>query len=490
MSLNLFHSLVILLGFTSITLAQGPFFIPSNSNFPVASTFINSMDVESADVDNDGDLDIIIAGEFRRNLLLFNDGAGVFAEDPARLFPEKNVNDGFPGEDSEDIVFADFDQDNDLDILFVSEDSLFHELLVNDGNGLFTFIAYDFPTSTGNAVAVLDLNNDDYPDVIVGNNGQNNVYINNQDLTFTAENNRWPVNSEGTQDLKLIDLDNDGDLDIIEGIDLGSNNILINTDGFFTEENNRLPNTGLTLETRKISLADVNGDGHDDIYVSTVNFTGTAHLQNRLYLNDGNGFFTDATGTHLPVSLQHTLDAVFLDYDLDNDLDLITTDFQNPTGLNYHSFENDGNGIFTESTTDVFQSFALSNGISLHSADFNNDSYPDLYFGNFQETDDLLLFDESALSVEDLDLSVDIITYPNPTQGIFSIMSIIVMDQSEIIIKIHNTKGQLVMEAKNLGNKIQPLEVTLDISSFANGIYFYSVYDDETLVTNGKIIKK
>jgi len=448
------------------------------------------MDVESADVDNDGDMDIIIAGEFRRNLLLFNDGTGVFAEDGSRLFPEKNVNDGFPGEDSEDIVFADFDQDNDLDILFVSEDSLFHELLVNDGTGFFTFIAYEFPTSTANAVAVLDLNNDNYPDVIVGNNGQNNVYINNQDLTFTQENNRWPVNSEGTQDLKLIDLDNDGDLDVVEGIDLGSNNILINSSGFFTEGNNRLPNTGLTLETRKISLADVNGDGHADIYISTVNFIGTANLQNRLYLNDGNGFFMDATGTNLPVSFQHTLDAVFLDYDLDNDLDLITTDFQNSTGLNYHSFENNGNGIFIESTEDVFQSFALSNGISLHAADFNNDTFPDLYFGNFQETDDLLLYDESALSVEELDLSVDIITYPNPTQGIFSIMSINIMDETDIIIKLHNTKGQLVKEMKNFGKKIQPLEVTMDISSFANGIYFYSVYDGDTLVTNGKIIKR
>ncbi|RLD29181.1 MAG: hypothetical protein DRI70_02625 [Bacteroidetes bacterium] len=382
------------------------------------------------------------------------------------------------------------DQDGDTDVLFVSEDSLFHELLLNDGTGLFTFIAYDFPTSTANAVAVLDLNNDGYPDIIVGNNGQNNVYINNQDLTFSQENNRWPINSEGTQDLKLIDLDNDGDLDIVEGIDLGSNNILINTDGFFTEENNRLPNTGLTLETRKISLGDVDEDGHADIFVSTVNFIGTADSQNRLYLNDGNGFFTDVTATHLPVSSQFTLDAVFLDYDLDNDLDLITTDFQNPSGINYHAFENDGNGIFTETTTDVFQAFNYTSGVGIHSADFNNDTFPDLYFNNYQETDDLLMYDETALSVEELDLSVDIITYPNPTQGIFSIMSINVMDETDIIIKLHNTKGQLVKEVKDFGKKIQPLEITLDISAFAYGIYFYSVYDGDTLVTNGKIIKR
>jgi len=470
--------------------AQGPYYLPSNGNIPVSNTSINSMDIESADVDGDGDLDLVVAGEFRRNLLFINDGSGVFAEDATRLFPEKNINDGFPGEDSEDIVFADFDQDTDLDILFVSEDSQFHELLVNDGNGHFTFIAYDFPTSTGNAVAVLDLNGDGYPDVIVGNNGQNNVYINNQDLTFTAENNRWPTNTEGTQDLKLVDLDGDSDLDIIEGIDLGDNNVLINTNGFFAEENNRLPNTGLTLETRKISLGDVNDDGHSDIYVSTVNFIGTANLQNRLYLNDGNGFFTDVTAQNLPSSFQNTLDAIFLDYDDDGDLDLITTDFQNPNGSNYNAFENNGSGVFIETTEDVFEAFGLNNGISIHAADFNNDTYSDLYFGNFQETDDLLLFDPSALSVEEFNSSIDFVVYPNPTKGPLNIASIINMDASELSIRLHNLKGQLVMETTNFGKNVKPLDITLDLSHLAAGTYFYSLYDDDALITKGKVIKE
>jgi hypothetical protein len=64
------------------------------------------------------------------------------------------------------------------------------------------------------------------------------------------------------------------------------------------------------------------------------------------------------------------------------------------------------------------------------------------------------------------------------------------MDETDIIIKLHNTKGQLVKEVKDFGKKIQPLEITLDISAFAYGIYFYSVYDGDTLVTNGKIIKR
>ncbi|MGV6828298.1 MAG: FG-GAP-like repeat-containing protein [Flavobacteriales bacterium] len=448
--------------------AQEPYFISSNENIPLSATTINSMDVESADVDGDGDLDIVIAGEFSRNLLFFNDGSGVFSEDSSRLFPEKNTGDGFAGEDSEDIDFADFNQDGNLDIIFVSEDTNFHELLINDGEGLFTFIPYEFPPSLGNAVAVMDLNGDTYPDIIIGNTGQNQVYINNQDLTFNQENNRWPVNTEGTQDLKLIDLDNDGDLDIIEGIDLGTNNILINNNGFFIEENNRLPDTGLTLETRKITLGDVNNDGFLDIFVSTVNFIGSANFQNRIYLNNGDGFFTDVTVTHLPVYMAHTLDAVFYDYDNDGDLDLLTTDFQNASG-NYHAFENDSTGIFTESTITVFEPFDLINGVSLHMADFNNDGFNDLYFGNYQEADDILFFSEEALGLKDISSLDKIKIYPNPTTDVLSISSENTVVKS---LSVYSITGKKIVKQIVKTNSI-------DVSDLSNGMYFLEVISEK-----------
>ena len=458
---------------------QEPYFILNNSAIPVTATGISSMDVESLDVDDDGDLDLVIAGEYSRNLLFINDGNGSFTEDPNRLFPEKNTTDGFSGEDSEDIAFADFNQDNIMDIIFVSEDSIYHELLINDGNGNFSFIAYNFPSSNGNAVAVIDLNNDDYPDIIIGNTGQNHVYINNQDLTFTQENSRWPSNTEGTQDLKLLDLDNDGDLDIVEGIDQGSNNILINTNGFFAEENNRLPNTGLILETRKITLGDVNGDTYPDIFVSTVNFIGNAHLQSRLYLNDGNGFFTDATATNLPVYTQHTLDALFIDYDFDTDLDLITTDLQNP-GLNYHSFENDGNGVFTETTDAVFESFAYNQGVGLHSADFNNDTYPDLYFSNYQETDDILFFSEAALSLVENQLNTSLHIYPNPTSGELQID--ISNEVNVVSVELYNVLGVRIMN-------FEYLQTELNLKELSSGVYILKIISDSGTVSK-KFVKK
>lgn len=467
--------------------SQDYYFVDMTDNFPVSATAGNSMDVEFADVDGDADLDIIVANEYGRNLLLFNDGQGVFTEDPDRLFPEKNSNDNFSGEDSEDIAIADFDQDGDLDLLFVSEDTQYHELLINDGTGSFSFSDYDFPTSTANAVMVMDLNNDGYPDVIIGNSGQNQVYINNQDMTFSDETwDRWPLNTEWTQDLKPIDLDMDGDMDLIEGCDQGSNNAYVNTNGFFAEANDRLPELG-TVETRKITIGDTWEGYPNDIFVSTVNWIGSADVSNLLFKDEGDGFYTDATSETIGIYDAFTLDALFYDVNGDGLHDLITTDFQNPQG-NYHAYMQQDDGSYLEDTANVFEPFSLSLGVGLAKGDLNGDGYDDIYFANFQESDDLVFFDPAAASTFTRQFQI-IEPYPNPTYGHINIKLPLSADKTQSVVIMDSTGRQVTpMPPIHNGSYGSDL-LTFDITHLENGVYTVRLKQANT-IWEGSFVKQ
>jgi pimeloyl-ACP methyl ester carboxylesterase len=88
-------------------------FSNASTHLPAYMTHFGTMDVESADLDQDGDEDIVLAMEGQSNLILWNNGKGDFSN--AQKLPSKHPLDHpkLTGEDSEDIAIADFDQDGD-----------------------------------------------------------------------------------------------------------------------------------------------------------------------------------------------------------------------------------------------------------------------------------------------------------------------------------------------------------------------------------------
>src|SRR5260370_16238140 len=68
-------------------------------------------------------------------------------------------------------------------------------------------------------------------------------------------------------------------------------------------------------------MADVNGDGLLDIYVSGVNYLGMKG-RNVLYINNGDGTFTDRTDEYGLGFSGYSTQAAFFDYDGDGDLDM------------------------------------------------------------------------------------------------------------------------------------------------------------------------
>ena len=445
-------------------------YVDATAQMPAGFTTGATMDVESADLDGDGDLDLVLAGEALENLIFFNDGTGQFSLDPARMLPEYNTSDAYPGEDSEDIAIADFDGDGDLDLIFVSEDTPNHELLLNDGSGKFTFSSFSFLQSVANAILFMDINSDCSPDVIIGNKGSNTVWINDGSAQFTNETvERWPNNSDSTQDLKAFDVDNDGDLDIVEGADSGGSNIYLNDNGVFTEANDRLPLWPFPVETRKVCLLDANGDGFMDIYLSNVGWSVIAAGIDRLLLNDGNGFFEDATVGNLPggITNKTTLEALPIDFDNDGDTDLIVTQWSTPGTRAYQVLLNDGNATFTVAPLTSLPQANFTQGTGIHANDFNGDGMPDLYLANYNQQD-FLFFSQVASAVSETEgiAEASFVVFPNPVREVLHFST-----QYEGQIRIFNAAGQLCWSGR------LPADLQVDVAQWASGKY-YVQYND------------
>lgn len=333
------------------------------------------MDAASGDVDDDGDLDLALAMEFEPNILLVNDGAGNFSRTP-RDFPDAV-------HDSEEVDLADFDGDGDLDLLFVSEDDETNELYLNDGTGAFMNASDRIEVGdVSNSHAVMDIDNDGDQDILIGNIGTNRVLINDGSAHFTDETgSRWS-NEARTQDIELADVDGDGDLDVITANE-GQNELFINNgQGEFSLRPDGLPR--YNDESREIRAADADGDGDLDLFVANVRFLMQGSNVDKLLLNDGNGYFSDAPEDMQPQNEYDHFSIQVADLDSDGDMDLILphSEVSGPGGF-VILLANDGTGRYAQSTPDwLGVEYLRGNGFDIEMADFDADGHADIFLCN------------------------------------------------------------------------------------------------------------
>lgn len=362
----------------------------TEARLPAGVAQVLTTDLNQADLDGDGDLDLLIAWEHGANLLLINDGEARFTEASERL-PRTT-------RDTEEVVFGDLDGDGDLDALLVSEDDQQNELYLNEG-GSFQREDDRLPvTGTSNAVVLTDLNDDGRLDAIIGNNGQNNLLMGDGAGGFIDETSaRLPQTAAITQDLALADIDGDGDLDLVTGNE-DDNRIYINDGaGVFADESAaRLPLRAGAEETRGVDLADIDGDGDLDLLFANVGLgVGRADPQNRVLINNGAGVFVDETESRLPTDKDYSMDGDFADIDGDGDPDILTANYGDSDrprqATRYRVYLNDGAGVFVERTGDLLPETAIGHGFDIEAADYNGDGVMDLYLGSGRSADRLLL---------------------------------------------------------------------------------------------------
>lgn len=184
----------------------------------------DSYDVTLGDVDDNGTLDLVVANHRAPDQLLLNNGLGVFSDVSAAQLPGE-TRDSFAAE------LADVDADGDLDLLIAAGITPLC-LWLNNGAGIFAdatdthlpaFSAYGVRVSVG------DVDEDTHADLILGAAGQDRVLLGDGSGTFSdATSSFMPTDTQRSFGLALVDADRDLDPDLLLATPSGQNRFLLN----------------------------------------------------------------------------------------------------------------------------------------------------------------------------------------------------------------------------------------------------------------------
>ena len=178
----------------------------------IATSADQASKVFVADLDGDGDLDIVSSSRGDDTIAWYeNDGA----DDPT--FTAADIATSADG--AQDVHVADLDGDGDLDIISASHDDDTIAWYENDGAANPTFTAADIATNADGAQAidVADFDGDGDLDIVSASAGDDKIalYENNGAANPTFTTVVISTSADGAHDVSIADVDGDGDLDIV-----------------------------------------------------------------------------------------------------------------------------------------------------------------------------------------------------------------------------------------------------------------------------------
>lgn len=174
-------------------------------------------------------------------------------------------------------------------------------------------------------------------------------------IDFYQEGLSFKMISREGPNAAVADVNGDGTADVFIGGATGQpGQLYLQTASGFTQSNQSTFDPDSTYEDTAVLFFDANGDKFPDLWVGSGGNeqpTGSRYMQCRLYMNDGKGHFT-ARLDAFPLNGYNTSVAVPLDVDGDGDLDLFVGSRSVPGNYavppSHFLFENDGTGRFRD----------------------------------------------------------------------------------------------------------------------------------------------
>lgn len=525
----------------------------SSAFFNEIENYFNAINVGSnpiptfADVDADGDLDLIIGLSENGAVKLYTNTG---TKNSAR-FSELNVMQiadvglyAYP-------YFCDLDNDGDYDIL-VGRDGYGFYYYKNNGTASTPSWQNDNSPFSGlgnttywNSPCLVDLNGDDKFDLVYGTaSGPLQYYIN----TGTVSSPAWTVNNSlfggvldvgGASSPCFFDFDNDGDLDLISGSNLGNIKYYRNI-GSASAPAWEAAHTYFSSIKHSIysaiTLGDLNGDSLPDAVAGDLNGklffhrnTGSGFVEESSMFSSislggwsapklidmdsdgdldivagnesGNLIFIENTGTttspawtrvngyfgSIDVGSNCVVDIG--DLDRDGDLDIVTGNIQGKVQY----FQNDG-GKWSENPS-VVSGISGGQNTAPAFADLDGDGDLDLVLGNYDGTFNYFenetptgIYDNAKIVPMDFVLNN---VYPNPFNGSV-VFSGNINQRTSLQLEVYNLLGQKVLEKTKSPFPSGEFQfIVVFPQNLTSGVYYYHVkpgLNKNDSIQKGKVV--
>ena len=223
------------------------------------------------------------------------------------------------------------------------------------------------------------------------------------------------------------DFNNDGLKDIFFTANQVSSRLYINKGNNHFEDITEKAGISTSVWATGVSIADINNDGYDDIYICVFGKDLLHRAKNLLFINQHDLSFKENGASYGLADSSYSTQAAFLDYDKDGDLDMflanyllnaantntiIPRDRSGRSPANDRLYRNDGDSagrghpVFSDVTLAAnIKEDGYGLGVSV--SDFNNDGWPDIYVANdFLSNDELWLNNQDGTFINCIDKAI------------------------------------------------------------------------------------